>query len=322
MSNEKNIENQDNPLEDDDFARLLDGDFSLGSDSGDDNPQEEQTSLLDVIKDTTKEDLDNPDLTDRDTEIPGELVDRDVKNQEDDLESSQVIRHIQRLRQETLDTDDDERSVDDDVRDILKQRASNRQMSVDTDLPGDYVLLDAPRNIPPRKYDDTPGDDDRMRSMFVIAIFLIVFLVGALIIAAYAMLSYEPEEREITSTGPMELGMGEVATGSPQPGQNNNGNYGASPNDEDGNVSYVVTTEGDIDGLSASFINGAGQPEDETGISTGWVKKVSLNTDEVSPKFAVSSTGSGTVICSIEIDGKEVEKQTSAGDSPTVRCEA
>jgi len=94
--------------------------------------------------------------------------------------------------------------------------------------------------------------------------------------------------------------------------------------DNDSKITYRVTSQGDVDAASISYIEGKGEAEQENGINLpDWEKTVAVDNSS-QPYIGISWTGGGTINCEIIKDGENIGTQgevTSLADDKTVSCQ-
>lgn len=94
--------------------------------------------------------------------------------------------------------------------------------------------------------------------------------------------------------------------------------------DNDSKITYRVTSQGDVDAASISYIEGKGEAEQKNGINLpDWEKTVAVDNSS-QPYIGISWTGGGTINCEIIKDGENIGTQgevTSLADDKTVSCQ-
>lgn len=215
---------------------------------------------------------------------------------------------------------------------LRSQLNLNRQNSVKTDAPYDTHLIDDP--VPDygtmREVEDGPGDSANTRHMMFLSIAVIICVIGMIVMSVmmFAFMS-KPEPTSLGNT-PVTVGQGDpiddITSGDNSSSDNSDSDSNSGNNDsfssddsQSNRMVYEVEAEGDIQAASVSYIGAAGAAQQETGITLPWTKSMK-SSKSVSPHMAVSSTGRGTLTCTITKDGEEISTKTASGESPSVEC--
>lgn len=114
------------------------------------------------------------------------------------------------------------------------------------------------------------------------------------------------------------------------PSEENNSSLSQKDNNEpvlgenDSKITYRVTSQGDVDAASVSYIEGKGEAKQQNGINLpDWEQTVAVDNSS-QPYIGISWTGGGTINCEIIKDGQNVGTQgevTSLADDKTVSCQ-
>lgn len=113
-------------------------------------------------------------------------------------------------------------------------------------------------------------------------------------------------------------------------GANNENSVPSSENEapvvteNDSQITYRVTSQGDVEAASVSYIEGKGEAKQKNGIALpSWEETVAVD-NESHPYIGISWTGGGTINCEIIKDGQNIGTQgdtTSLADNKTVACQ-
>lgn len=94
--------------------------------------------------------------------------------------------------------------------------------------------------------------------------------------------------------------------------------------ENDSEITYRVTSQGDVDAASVSYIEGKGDAKQQNGIDLpNWEQTVAVDNSS-QPYIGISWTGGGTINCEIIKDGQNIGTQgevTSLADDKTVACQ-
>lgn len=204
--------------------------------------------------------------------------------------------------------------------DIIRQASTNRRASAISSLPSGVALLPDKQDIIIPQPNDSPGDDKSMRG--VLALSLSILGIIAVCFGGYTISQLIKEEETTVQAQPLEQGPGtrvSVHEGSSHsPGA---GAASTSVNVPEGGslVEYRISMEGEKGSSSLSYIDGSGKAQQEVGVKLPWSKDIGAEPGTF-PQIAVTSTGSGTLTCYIDVDGEQASVETSSGDQPTVEC--
>lgn len=94
--------------------------------------------------------------------------------------------------------------------------------------------------------------------------------------------------------------------------------------ENDSEITYRVTSQGDVDAASVSYIEGKGDAKQQNGIDLpNWEQTVVVDNSS-QPYIGISWTGGGNINCEIIKDGQNIGTQgevTSLADDKTVACQ-
>lgn len=298
-------------LGDDLESSLLSDDRIEGNDFGDIDYFDELSSHL------NEDDVDDENEDDSDDRI-------------DDQESRQRASELRKIANRRSNLHNYEYLEDKDIVENLAdaQQAVNRSSSVDN-LPKMTKMMDEPLEsdiqIPIEKAAD-PGDSDKTKK-----IAQVVFgSLGAVIAIALLIIAFNPKEQVPEVKQGQSIIAGEQIDNSkrnsnPAPTQTK-----ATTPSSDTNVAvprggskitYEITAEGDIKGVSLSWMDGNGIPDSQIDATLPFSKTIGARAS-VSPMMKANSSGYGTLTCKIKKNGKTINEQTISGDSPSIECSA
>lgn len=300
-----------------------------------------QQSLMDLYEDDDQEHEkydDDSEFTDDEinniVSTPSlDSLDDDEDEEEDDEDNlMQEEDTILPLEADLLDEkfDDD---IEEDMYSIQDQILLNTQATSNYIPPTGVNLLDKPNdNIDELK--TGPGTFGNALKFFGIACLgaasLFLAGIGGVLYADYNKTpeTIAAENNENASQGPGKP----ISDISNQiSGDNNEGNSPTTSDSEspvltenDSKITYRVTSQGDVEAASVSYIEGKGEAKQRNNISLpSWENSVAVNNSS-QPYIGISWTGGGNVNCEIIKDGQNIGTQgevTSSAEQKTVACQ-
>ena len=120
--------------------------------------------------------------------------------------------------------------------------------------------------------------------------------------------------------------LSENSSDNTSPNSENSSEQNDSPvvSENDSEITYRVTSQGDVDAASVSYIEGKGDAKQQNGIDLpDWEQTVAVDNSS-QPYIGISWTGGGTINCEIIKDGQNIGTQgevTSLADDKTVACQ-
>lgn len=333
-SKEDNIEEYDSIIEDimndDSFNDSFNDSYDMASEEDQLSNIEDDLEDNDMMKNIDEESLkalDNSKKKRNSEDSLFEQFDNDDEDNDDidysllSLSDNEEFSHRFNKLKELSSRED----VSEDVDDIIqKQLETNRNINLNKQSNHIAVnLLDIQEEQ--QYFNNKAGDEKRIKMISFTVLGVLVFSVLALFIIPIMTTN----KQEVAENKPQNLNIGEII------GESNDANNNVEENDtnsnnpsaseevevpEDGKkIDYEITTSGDIQSASVAWVNGAGEAEDQTGVSIPWTLSVGAEKN-VNPILAASTNGEGTVTCTIKEDGKEIATKSSSGKSPEVTC--
>lgn len=216
-----------------------------------------------------------------------------------------------------------------DIDDIIAQQSYEniRANQAIGNAPGAINLIPDASPDTKKKPNDDPGDNKWMKAMLFLALAFILVLVSGIIFGAW----YKPEDNtgNVNLSGPVTIAEGEIIDPSNPPTTTDGTSGGSSDRVSDDDirvpeggsiVRYRIEVEGEVNAASVAYIDGSGDQESETGITSfPWEEALGMR-DSTNPQIAINSSGYGTVTCIITQDGDEVAEKTVSGENPSVEC--
>lgn len=299
-----------------------------------------QQSLMDLYEDDDQEHEkydDDSEFTDDEinniVSTPSlDSLDDDEDEEDDEDNLMQEEDTILPLEADLLDEkfDDD---IEEDMYSIQDQILLNTQATSNYIPPTGVNLLDKPNdNVDELK--TGPGTFGNALKFFGIACLgaasLFLAGIGGVLYADYNKTpeTIAAENNENASQGPGKP----ISDISNQiSGDNNEGNSPTTSDSEspiltenDSKITYRVTSQGDVEAASVSYIEGKGEAKQRNNISLpSWENSVAVNNSS-QPYIGISWTGGGNVNCEIIKDGQNIGTQgevTSSAEQKTVACQ-
>lgn len=271
------------------------------------------------------DDLETSTDTDHSTQKHGE----DTPIKQNDRESVERVSELRKLAHEKSQTGQYTYLDDDDITDDLAyiQSTVNRNSRAENS-PKMTRLMDDPlpygEEAPIDEAVD-PGDSKSTRKIAKI----FASALGGIAIIAIMIVALAPRDHAPEVTRGQSVVAGEQIDNNKNKGDNTQDQPQRKETKTNTNVvvpkggsktTYEMTAEGDIKGVSISWLDGNGIPDSQIDASLPFSKTVGMK-PSVSPTVKANSSGYGTLTCKIKKNGKTISEQTVSGDSPTIQCE-
>lgn len=268
-----------------------------------------------------------------DNEKEDELNDysEDYEENLEDQDTPNRVAELRRVANERLRDKNSHYLTDDEIAEnaISAQRTVNKS-GEEKKVPNLVKIMGDPvpeSDLKPIEEMADPGDTKKIRIIGAIAASVVAFsLILALAIVAFG----KEKEPETTARGQSVIA-GEQIESQSNSGQNptstsaQNSDSSTSENVSvprgGSKISYEIEAEGEVKGVSLSWIDGNGVPDSQVDASLPFKKIVGAKSS-VSPMMKANSSGYGTLTCTIKKNGKKIAEETVSGDSPTIECSA
>ena len=267
-------------------------------------------------------------------DMDGDSEEDGESNAFEDPEDSEIFASVdlENLREVARQTRDRRRGADDEE-ELKKQMLYNRSRGIDiAELPKDVVLIDDPEpEESAKKVDESamnPGDNKTMKVLRVMSF----FMVAVIILGVVGYLHIIKRDEEARYVAPTEVGQnigaGDVLGLNETPTTSSiSTDVPDSIGEEEkvevpaggSKVTYKVSVEDGIKAASVAYIDGDGKAQTDSGIILPWSKTIGAE-KSVSPHIAVTTSGYGTVTCSIYQNSKKISEKTISGESPSIEC--
>lgn len=326
------------------------------------NDSKKENIIEDSIEDFNENDMTHQSLKDLYEENGVETESEDSEFTDDDIKSMRTTPGLDELDdnqedEETDDYDDDlleeentvlpieadlldekfDDNIEEDMYSIQDQMLLNTQAASNYIPPSGINLIDKPDdNVDEVK--TGPGTIGNAIKVFGISCLGVATLflagIGGVLYADY---NKTPETIAAENNSNASQGTGDsISDISNQLSENSSDNTSSSSensseqddspiiSENDSEITYRVSSQGDVDAASVSYIEGKGDAKQQNGIDLpNWEKTVAVDNSS-QPYIGISWTGGGTINCEIIKDGQNVGTQgevTSLADDKTVACQ-
>lgn len=326
------------------------------------NNSKKENIIEDSIEDFNENDMTHQSLKDLYEEDGVETESEDSEFTDDDIKSMRTTPGLDELDdnqedEETDDYDDDlleeentvlpieadlldekfDDNIEEDMYSIQDQMLLNTQAASNYIPPSGINLIDKPDdNVDEVK--TGPGTIGNAIKVFGISCLGVATLflagIGGVLYADY---NKTPETIAAENNSNASQGTGDsISDISNQLSENSSDNTSSSSensseqddspviSENDSEITYRVSSQGDVDAASVSYIEGKGDAKQQNGIDLpNWEKTVAVDNSS-QPYIGISWTGGGTINCEIIKDGQNIGTQgevTSLADDKTVACQ-
>lgn len=265
-----------------------------------------------------------------------ELQSQDSDDPEDEDELIDAENMVLPVEVDLLDEDPEE-NLEEDEYSIQDQLLYSAQSTASYVPPSGVNLIDKPVDSPDT-VKDSPGTFNNAVKYFAItcvsAATLLLAGVGGVVFANSNKTNHDTVVAQ-NNTGSSQggpnasSGSSNASNHSSLPPENVGGNPTSTSSvivgEDSSRVTYKVTSHGDVEAASVSFMEGKGQARQQNGIGLPeWEQSVAID-NSAKPYIGVSWIGGGTVNCEIIKDGEAISKQGEPSELPqggkTLSCQ-
>lgn len=262
-------------------------------------------------------------------DVSGNSFLNETESSLNDSERTNRIVELRRIASEQMGGEylTDEQIADDA---LSAQISVNRSGADLKDQPKMVSVMEEPlaeEDMPSLEEASNPGDRKKLKTIYLS---LGSFIAAVLLISGTAFVVNQEDSPEQTVRG-QSIVAGEEINNNDEGSQDSNSESSDNSSSSESasvqvprggsEVEYSITAEGNIGSVSVAWLDGSGTPDDQVNVALPWSKTVGARSS-VSPMMKASSSGYGTLTCTITDDGEEIAEETVSGDSPEITCDS